>query len=280
MVSRFICLIVVLCLQNYFYLGGNMTFKNAEIKEGFNLLEWFKKEKSETIILFRSIPSMSVALFVISVVAMNLLANKTIVQNDYLALDGGIVVSWLSFMSMDMIVKRFGQKAANEVAVFGSLCNLLCCLLFYVVSIIPSSADDYSAFNAIFGGTWFILLGSTIAFLASSFINNFINQFIGSLFKKDPDGKLAFAARSYISTFLGQFADNFIFAVTVFMIFAPHFWDGFHWTLLQCFSCALTGAILEMLMEVLFSPLGYKITQRWQKDGVGKEYLEYVKEHR
>ena len=51
---------------------------------------WLKKEKEETVILLRCIPSTVVSLFVVSVVCMNLLANKTLLQLDWIALDGGI----------------------------------------------------------------------------------------------------------------------------------------------------------------------------------------------
>ena len=154
--------------------------------------------------------------------------------------------------------------------------NLLTCLIFFVSSIIPSNAGDYSGFDGIFGGTWFILLGSTIAFLSSAVLNNRLNYLIGSLFKKNPDGRLAFITRTYVSTFIGQFFDNFIFSMIVFAFFAPIFWDGFHWSILQCFTCALTGAAAELLMEVVFSPIGYRIVNKWKKQSVGKEYLEMM----
>ena len=229
-------------------------------------------------LLFRSIPSMVVALFVVSVICMNLLANKTIVQTEWLALDGGIVVSWLAFLCMDVITKHFGPKASTGVAIFAASVNVFTSLVFYLVSIIPSTADDYTALNTIFGGTWFILLGSTIAFLVSAVINNVLNWSIGGLFRKNPDGKLAFVTRSYVSTFIGQFVDNFLFATLVFMAFAPIFWDGFHWTLLQCTTCAITGALAELLMEVVFSPIGYRVAKRWKREAVGQEYLKYMGE--
>lgn len=235
-----------------------------------------KNEYMNVKMLLRSIPSTVVALFAVSVVCMNLLANKTIVQTEWLALDGGITVSWLSFLCMDIITKYFGPKASNITAILAAVINLLVCLIFFIVSIIPSGADDYTALDGILGGTWFILLGSTVAFIASAFVNNLINWLIGRCFKKNPDGKLAFIARSYISTFIGQFADNIIFAIIVFVIFAPIFWDGFHWTILQCFTCALTGAVAELLMEVIFSPIGYSITKKWERENVGKEYFEYI----
>ena len=238
--------------------------------------KWLHDEYELTIILLRSIPASVVALFVISVIAMNILANKTLVQTDYLALDGGILISWLSFLSMDVVVKHFGPKASNRMSVFAILVNLLICLIFFIVSIIPSEADDYTAFNQIIGGTWFILLSSTIAFLCSALINNFLNFTVGKLFKKNPDGKLAFFTRSYVSTFIAQFLDNFIFSILTFMIFAPIFWDGFHWTLIQCLTCSLLGASLELIMEAIFSPIGYIITKNWQKNNVGQQYFDYL----
>ena len=242
-----------------------------------SFIEKFKKEKHQTAVLFRSIPSTVVSLFVVSVICMNLLANKTLVQTDWIALDGGILISWLSFMCMDIITKYFGPKASNKVALLASAINLLTCFIFYVASIIPSNAHDYSAFNSILGGSWFILMASTVAFLISALINNFLNFIIGKAFDKNPDGRLAFAVRSYVSTFIGQFADNFIFSIIVFVYLAPIFWDGFCWTYLQCAMCALTGAFAELVMEIAFSPIGYKVVTKWKKHNVGQEYLTLIK---
>ena len=235
-----------------------------------------KEERREAGILLRSIPATVVTLFVVSVISMNLLANKTLIQTPAIALDGGILVSWLSFMCMDIITKYFGPKASNTIALLACGINLLTCLIFYIASIIPSSAADYSALDRILGGTWFILLGSTVAFLASAAINNFLNFAVGKAFKKNPDGKLAYAASAYVSTFFGQFFDNFIFSVIVFVVFAPIYWDGFCWSVVQCVTCALTGAVAELIMEIVFSPIGYKITAKWRAQRVGSEYLEYV----
>lgn len=238
---------------------------------------WFIKELKETKILLRSIPTLVVTLFVVSVICMNLLANKTLVQLDWIALDGGILISWLSFMCMDIITKHFGPKASNKISVLAALINLLTCIIFFVVSVIPSNANDYKELNSFLGGTWFILLGSTVAFLFSAVINNFSNFLIGKCFKKNPDGKLAYISQTYISTFIGQFLDNLLFSIIVFMIFAPIYWNGFCWTFIQCVMCALTGAVLELIMEIVFSPIGYKIVTKWKKEKVGKEYLDYIK---
>ena len=183
-------------------------------------------------------------------------------------------------MCMDIITKHFGPKASTIISIHAAMINLLTCFIFCVASLIPSNANDYSAFDSIFGGTWFVLLGSTVAFLTSALINNFLNWTIGKSFRKNPDGKLAFAMRSYVSTFIGQFLDNFIFSLIVFVFFAPIFWNGFHWTPLQCAMCALTGAIAELLMEIAFSPIGYRLTKKWQRENVGKAYFDYVEKEK
>ncbi len=235
-----------------------------------------RAETAEYALLMRSIPATVVTLFTVSVICMNLLANKTLLQLEWIALDGGILISWLSFMCMDIITRHFGPKAANRITILAASINLLTCLIFFIASAIPSNAGDFSGFDEIFGGTWFILLGSTIAFLSSGVINNMLNWMIGRRFRKNPNGKLAFAVSAYVSTCVGQFLDNFIFSVIVFVVFAPVFWDGFCWTVLQCFMCALTGAVAELLMEIAFSPVGYKITRKWRNENVGKDYLAAI----
>lgn len=238
--------------------------------------QWFIKEIREDVLLLRSVPTLVVVFFTISVVCMNLLANKTIVSNAYIALDGGILLSWLSFLCMDILTMYFGPKASSKVAIFAIAINLFCSMVFYIASIIPSNASDYSGFDSIFGGTWFILLGSTIAFIVSAIINNAINHLIGRALSEKKLSKKVYYLRSFTSTFIGQFIDNLAFSTIVFMVFAPIFWDGFSWTLVQCITCALTGALLELLMEAIFSPLGYKIVTKWQKEGIGKAYLAYI----
>ncbi len=191
-------------------------------------VNWLKNEKRSFAFLLRSVPATVVTLLVVSVISMNLLANKTLLQLDWIALDGGILISWLCFMCMDMVTKHFGPKAATRLSVLAAMINLLVCVIFFAASKIPSNAGDYGEFNRIFGGTWFILFGSTVAFLCSAVINNFLNWTIGKAFVKNPDGKLAYVMRSNISTFIGQFLDNLIFSLIVFVGFAPIFWDGFH----------------------------------------------------
>lgn len=228
-------------------------------------------------LLLRNVPGLVTMFFCTSVVVMNLMANKVIINLPFLAGDGGVLVSWIPFLCMDIVTKRFGAKAATKLNVVALLINLLFVGIFAIVSGIQLEVGvehvDYTAFNSVFSCTWFVLLGSSIAFLLSGIINNFTNEAIGNLFKKNPDGKLAYVSRTYISTFIGQFADNMLFAVIVYMIFAPIYW-GFSLTFVQCIGASFLGGLTELAMEVIFSPIGYKLSKRWKEEEVGKEYIE------
>ncbi len=230
----------------------------------------------ETKVLLRSIPSLMVALCVVTTISMNLLANKSInLPWDWLALDVGFTMSWAMFLTFDVVTKHFGPRAATLLSVVCILVNLLLCLMFFLGSLIPgtwgesyvdgSEAVINTALDRTFGGTWFIILGSSAAIFVSALVNNFTNWTIGRAFKKSPDGFGAYACRTYVSTFIGQFVDNMVFALIVSHTF-------FGWSMLQCVTCAITGAICELLCEVIFSPIGYKIVKNWARDNVGAEY--------
>ncbi|MDE6558207.1 MAG: VUT family protein [Clostridia bacterium] len=239
-----------------------------------------KEEVKEFRLLLSSVPAFTVAVFVLSVVAMNLLANKSIdTHTQYLALDCGILISWVSFLSMDMLTKHFGPKAATQLSLVAVAFNLALCLVFFVISVIPGTWGESfvegsegvinGALDKTFGGTWYVLLGSTVAFIASALINNTLNYAVGKAFKKKPDGIGAYICRSYVSTAVAQFADNFLFAIIV----SKHF---FGWSWVQCVTCAVTGMLVELACEAVFTHLGYFVCKRWQSRGVGREYFEYV----
>ena len=223
-----------------------------------------KKTVSEFREMLKTVPPLLLTLTVLAVVGMNLLANKSIINRDWLALDCGILFSWLAFLTMDILTHCCGPRAATLFSVLALLLNLLMAGIFFAASRIPGvwgesfveGSEDIvnAALDNTFGGTWYVLLGSSTAFLTSAVVNNFLNAGIGRLLKSS-EGFGRFALRSYVSTFIGQFTDNLVFALLVSRVF-------FGWTMLQCLMCAVTGAVCELVFEVVFSPIGYRISQR------------------
>lgn len=246
-----------------------------------DIIKWLLDGKDWKMLL-RSVPSLVVMIFVVATVIMNQMAAKTVIMTDpsWLGVTGGLLLSWIPFLALDILNKAYGAKAATKVTLLGLIVNLVCVGIFQFISVFQIGGDPetYAAFNATFKQTWQILTASSIAFLVSGIINNVINVGIGSMFKKNPDSKTAYVTRTYISTAIGQFVDNFIFTGLAFLVFFKlSIGTSLGWTIWTVLGTATFGALLELLMEVIFSPIGYKVCQKWRKESVGEDYLNYCK---
>ena len=243
------------------------------------MLAKIKAEMEDCRILLKNVPTLTTIFLVLSVVFMNIFAGKELLNVSYLALDCGFLLSWMSFLCMDMITKRYGAKAAIKLSLLSLGINLICCAIFAFISHIGNNWSAFynynsdianAALNETFGGTWYVLLGSTVAMAVASAVNAIVNVAVGKLFKKN--NFVAYATRSYVSTALGQFVDNLLFALIVSVTF-------FGWTPIQVIMCSLTGAVAELLAEVIFSPIGFKVCRKWEKENVGQGYIDYL-EHK
>lgn len=247
---------------------------------------WIKNEVKEYKSLLKNIPALLLAAFCLAVVLMNTLANKTIVSTSWIDIDGGILCAWLIFMAMDLTAQHFGPRAATKMSLVGLAVNLLVCGIFGIASIINigggawSPAWNYAteegftianeAVNSLFAGSWQVLLASSVAFIVSAIVNNTMNWSVGKLFKNKTAPRTEYVTRAYISTMLGQFVDNWIFN---FLLFIVLFKDP-TWSILSVTTCAALGALVELFMEVVFSPIGYRIVQRWRTEKVGQGYID------
>ena len=152
------------------------------------MIKKLKQEWLELRELISKVNPLIMTFFVLSVVLMNLLANKSIDlswvpgnDGDYpwLALDCGLFVSWLAFFSMDNIVKRFGPKASTKMTIVAVFINLVVCGVLLFAGTVQGewgAAYEYTgqineALDSTIAGTWYILLGSTIAFITSAVVH-------------------------------------------------------------------------------------------------------------
>ena len=93
---------------------------------------------------------------------------------------------------MDVVTKHYGPRAANILAVMSLLANLFIALMFFAAGWIPgvwgesfvdgSETVINTALDQTFRGTWYILLGSSVAFVVSAILNNTLNWLIGKAF--------------------------------------------------------------------------------------------------
>ncbi|MCQ2133104.1 MAG: VUT family protein [Bacteroidaceae bacterium] len=223
-----------------------------------------------TFISFMSLPKgyspMAFAILVLSVVSMNLLANKELFHTSWVALDCGFALSWIPFLIMDSTCKVYGGRTAARISILALGINLITFFVFKLIVMTPGAWGEYYATgldavnvsigNTIGGSTW-IVLGSALAMFVSSIVNSAVNVSVARLMKRR-DGYGAFAVRSFTSTAIAQFVDNLVFALVVSI-------PLFGWNMTQALFCSVTAALFELTLEVCFSGVGYRMAKRWEK---------------
>ncbi len=241
-------------------------------------MQSFRKLWEEYKLLLRNVPSLVTSVFILSVVCMNLMAGRELYRSDWLCINSGLALSWISFLCMDCICKRFGARAAAMVSVTAMLVNMVCSVIFRLLCMTPGRWAAYYAatdpavgemitagVDTTFGSAWYVVLGSATAMLLSTLVNSSLNQMIGAV--ADRGGYGGFAVRSLVSTCAAQWVDNLVFSALVSHVF-------FGWTWKQVLICSTTSMIIELAAEALFSPVGYRISRGWEQDKVGQDYLE------
>ncbi len=240
-----------------------------------------KRVREDYKALLHGVPAMVTTIFILSVVLMNLMASKELYRSEYFCLNCGLALSWISFLCMDCICKRFGPKAATKISILAMGVNVICVIVMKLLSMAPGAWAAYysapdaatgelvsSGIDSTFGGAWYVVVGSAAAMLLSTLVNSGLNHFIGS--RADKGNFSGFAKRSLISTGIAQWVDNFVFSAMV-----SHVFFGWNWT--QVLICSTTSMVVELLLEAVFSPMGYRISKRWEKEKIGQKYIDRMR---
>ncbi len=221
---------------------------------------------------FRKVPAWLIALSAVTTVLMNLLANKTLYSDGvYLSIDCGLMVSWVMFLVMDIATQRYGGKASFAITIFDVVVALAMSGIMVGVAAIPESAvsgwfqteEAAGAMNGLVGNSYLVILTSLFAFICSSGVDILSNVTIGKLFNKTKTfegesnkrtfkGFIVYFFRAYGSTFLSQLTDNLVF-------------QGIAYPLLFTIPCsplsiflgATLAAVVELVVEFIFAPVGY-----------------------
>ena len=245
------------------------------------MIEKLKKEWEETKVLFRCMPTVPFAFLVCCLIAMNFLANRGGAIGP-VAFDCGVIVSWVVFLASDMLVKRFGAKASIKINIAALALELVSVGLMTLGAMIPfamygANEQESAVFTAIFkAAPWPLFAGAAAALLANV-ANAVVSKSILLKFKNRTSGT-AYITASWVSTALGQFLDNFLFGL-FFSMWQPWFLNyGTSKALLSLIPMAAVGMVMELIGQMIFSPVGFKIAESWRRRGVGQEYVDLVEE--
>lgn len=193
------------------------------------------------------------ALYSVFTVVQNLFEMKTIGTEAFAFGGGGIMLSWATFMIMDITTELFGKKDSIKVYTFAGLVNLFIVILAQIVIAFPGVYPEQNdAFAQIFSNG----IRTAFASFAAFWVGNFVNVHIMVKMKewvekKAKDNKAWLFVRAVVSTIFGQFIDNMLFAT---LAFAPIGLSLFEMTWIDILTSALFGTFMETVIESVFVP--------------------------
>jgi uncharacterized integral membrane protein (TIGR00697 family) len=173
------------------------------------------------------------------------------------------ILPWpIVFVTTDLINEYFGEKGVRKLSIITASLIAYTFVVLYFAMKIPStgiSSVSSEQFNAVFGQSQLIIVGSITAFLISQLIDVSIFHFV----KKRTGNKMIWL-RSTGSTVISQLFDSFIVLGIAFWL--PGIMDT-----KTFFLSAMTGYTVKLAIAVLMTPLiyiGHSLIEKYiAKDG-------------
>jgi len=173
------------------------------------------------------------------------------------------ILPWpIVFITTDLINEYFGEKGVRKLSILTAALIAYTFIVLFFAMKIPStgiSSVTSAQFNAVFGQSQLIIVGSIVAFLVSQLIDVTIFHFV-----KRRTGNKMIWLRSTGSTAISQLVDSFIVLGIAFWL--PGIMDTKTFII-----SGFTGYTVKLLIAVLMTPmiyLGHYIIEKYMaKDG-------------
>lgn len=198
-------------------------------------------------------------IFTLVLVISNIASSAKIIDwgisifNIPLSFDAGTLLFPISYIFGDILTEVYGFKRARRIIWIGFISLVFSALIFWLIRIMPGEATwqatvGQETFDKVLGGMSHggIVAASILGYLAGSFSN----AIIMSLMKLLTKGKYLWM-RTIGSTLVGELVDTSVFILVASLA------GIFPWILF--YSLVLSNYIFKVAVEVLMTPLTYKI---------------------
>ena len=198
-------------------------------------------------------------IFTLVLVISNIASSAKIIDwgisifNIPLSFDAGTLLFPISYIFGDILTEVYGFKRARRIIWIGFISLVFSALIFWLIRNMPGEATwqaavGQEAFDKVLGGMSHggIVAASILGYLAGSFSN----AIIMSLMKLLTKGKYLWM-RTIGSTLVGELVDTSVFILVASLA------GIFPWILF--YSLVVTNYIFKVAVEVLMTPLTYKI---------------------
>nr|WP_315172612.1 queuosine precursor transporter [uncultured Flavobacterium sp.] len=187
-------------------------------------------------------------IFITNAVVAELIGGK-LIQIGPFVMSIGILPWPIVFLTTDLINEYFGEKGVKKLSII-TACLIAYAFIILLLAITIPAAKGISPvndkqFQAVFGQSMWIIVGSIIAFLVSQLIDVTVFWF----FKKKT-GNQKIWLRTTGSTIISQLFDSFIVLGIAFWLPGKINFNTF-------ISSALTGYTFKLCVAVVLTPLIY-----------------------
>ena len=187
-------------------------------------------------------------IFITNAVVAELIGGK-LIQVGSAVMSIGILPWPIVFVTTDLINEYFGEKGVRKLSLITASLIAYCFIVLYIALKIPAVKGAHlvtdAQFDAVFGQSMWIIVGSITAFIVSQLIDVTIFHF----FKRKTGDKMIWL-RSTGSTVISQLFDSFI-------VLGIAFWMTGKMTTSVFILSAFTGYFVKLIIAVLLTPLIY-----------------------
>ena len=205
-------------------------------------------EKEKVSKVFLILTSIYITLILVS----NILAGR-LISLAGISLTGAVIVFPFTYILSDIFTEIYGFNKNKRIIWLSFICNLMMVIIFILVLKLPypEAFENYEAYNIVLGTTPRNLVASLIGFL----FGNFLNSIILSKLKVVTKGRYL-ALRTVTSTIVGEAIDTLIFITIAF-------WGQLPSQIILVMI--INQSILKILIEIVFTPVTYKVINRVKK---------------
>ncbi|WP_432222374.1 queuosine precursor transporter [Flavobacterium sp. TMP13] len=187
-------------------------------------------------------------IFITNAVVAELIGGK-LIQIGPFVMSIGILPWPIVFLTTDLINEYFGEKGVKKLSFITAALIIYAFILLFMAIIIPAakgiSPVNDDQFQAVFGQSMWIIVGSIIAFMISQLIDVWVFWFF-----KNRTGNKKIWLRTTGSTVISQLFDSFIVLGIAFWLPGKIDFDTF-------ISSATVGYIFKLSLAIILTPLIY-----------------------
>ena len=187
-------------------------------------------------------------IFITNAIVAELIGGK-LIQIGPFVMSIGILPWPIVFLTTDLINEYFGEKGVKKLSLITACLIAYAFLILFMALVIPAakgiSPVNDEQFQAVFGQSMWIIVGSIIAFIVSQLIDVTVFWFF-----KNRTGNKKIWLRTTGSTVVSQLFDSFIVLGIAFWLPGKIDFDTF-------LSSALVGYTFKLSIAIILTPLIY-----------------------